>query len=188
MSGAWIIWCILAAMIRPKARRAWLVVAAVLVAGSIAGAVALQFTSDDTLDQHLPANGTAAVTLHPDEPLMVWSKSPGDVQCEVTGDGLESSTAINAQFYRQYKLKADGATWYAVLDVRASPAGTYEMACGAGAFAVGEAPWMYRGQELLLRSLTLGPWMPVLLVGQVILLAVLALVAVLRLLRRRRPA
>ena len=174
-------------MIRPKARRAWLVVAAVLVAGSIAGAVALQFASDGTVDQHLPANGTAAVALHPDKPLMVWSKSPGDVQCEVTGDGVES-TLINAQFYHQYKLKADGATWYAVYEVRASPAGTYEMACGAGAYAVGEAPWMYRGQELLLRSLTLGPWMPVLLLGLVILPAVLAVAAVLRLLRRRRPA
>lgn len=174
-------------MIRPRVRRVWLVVAAVLVVGSIAAAVALQLVPDGSLDQRLPENGTAAVALHPNEPLMVWSKSPGGVACDVAGDGLESTAVINAQFHRQHKLRVDGETWYGIIDVRAWPAATYEMSCSGAAIAVGEAPWLYRaGQGQLIGPLTFGLSLPDLLLGLVILPAVLAVAAVVRFLRRRR--
>lgn len=174
-------------MNRRRAVRRWLVTAAVLAAAGIAATVALARASDGTVEQRLPQNGTVTVGLDPRTPLFVWSRNAGSIDCEVRQNGgLAATTFINAQFDHQYKIRAGGETLYAVLDVRAEPAGVYELWCGGAAAGVGEAPWTYRlRQNVLAGALTFGP--PLSDTGLVFIVAlpvVLAAGIVVRLLRR----
>lgn len=174
-------------MNRRRTVRRWLVTAAVLAVAGIAAAVALPLAPDGTVEQRLRQDGTVTVGLDPRTPLLVRSRNADGIDCEVRQNGgFAATTFINAQFDHQHKLRTGGETLYAVLDVRADPAGVYELWCGGAAAGVGEAPWTYRmRQNVLAGVLTVGP--PLSDTGLVFIVAlpvVLAAAIVVRLLRR----
>ncbi|MET0414452.1 MAG: hypothetical protein ABW022_00325, partial [Actinoplanes sp.] len=91
-----------------------------------------------------------------DEPLIVWSPSNDDVRCEVEGLHVGMWSMTKALWLDgQWQIRVGGQTLHAVLDVRASPAGTYELTCTGDAVAVGTAPWSYRMRKDLPSGLPL---------------------------------